>query len=295
MLKWVMLLLGIPPARGNITYVFEAFSLARKQCSPCSLFYAMSLRSALMISTVMLLGLLRTGRSSARCNIPRQDLELSLDERGELALPDTPLIFVDSGRNSELRRLTLRSHLLEHYGSEIVTLSSSNTYSHDTVRWTLGEYIAGLSNETASSDASKNYYLFGGNYNKFWKHLEGIYEGPPCRHCLTAGARTPGLGGNCSGVAFHMHGPGFSEVLHGRKLWLLYPPDTYPKHFSPDMSTCEWYTRYYAEVVEDPHLHECSIGPGEILYFPDRWVHATLNLDEYTFFMSLFLDKSLFR
>ena len=248
-----------------------------------------------MLFAALTLGLLVPCIGSSRCNIPRQDLDLRLDERGELALPDTPTIFVDSGRNSELRRFTLRRHLLEHHGTEVVTLSSSNTYSHDTRRWILGEYILGLANQTSGSDASQNYYLFGGNHNAFWKHLESLYEVPPCRHCVIAGAKTAGLGGNCSGVAFHMHGPGFSEVLHGRKLWLLYPPDTRPKHFSPLMSTCEWYTRYHAQVADDPNLFECSIGPGEILYFPDRWVHATLNLEEYTFFMSLFLDNSLFR
>ena len=33
------------------------------------------------------------------------------------------------------------------------------------------------------------------------------------------------LGGYLSGVAFHFHGPGFSEVIHGSKQWFLFPPN----------------------------------------------------------------------
>ena len=40
-------------------------------------------------------------------------------------------------------------------------------------------------------------------------------------------------------------------------------------------------------------LLECVTGPGEMLYFPSSWMHATLNVDEYNVFMSLFLDFQL--
>ena len=42
-----------------------------------------------------------------------------------------------------------------------------------------------------------------------------------------------------------------------------------------------------------PHVplpfYDCTIEPGEALYFPSQWMHATLNLDEYTYFVSVFL------
>ena len=40
-------------------------------------------------------------------------------------------------------------------------------------------------------------------------------------------------------------------------------------------------------------FYHCIIGKGDILYFPDRWMHATLNNDQYNFFVSLFVDKQL--
>ena len=27
-------------------------------------------------------------------------------------------------------------------------------------------------------------------------------------------------------------------------------------------------------------LYECTIGPGEVLFFPDHWWHATINIGE---------------
>lgn len=40
-------------------------------------------------------------------------------------------------------------------------------------------------------------------------------------------------------------------------------------------------------------LYECVVGPGQIIYLPPNWLHATLNLDEYNVFMSLFIDPQL--
>ena len=36
-------------------------------------------------------------------------------------------------------------------------------------------------------------------------------------------------------------------------------------------------------------FYDCTIGPGEVLFFPSQWMHATLNLDAYTYFVSVFL------
>ena len=48
-------------------------------------------------------------------------------------------------------------------------------------------------------------------------------------------------------------------------------------------------------LVLSQHLQECTIQPGEILYFPPMWMHATLNLDAYNVFMSLFIDPQLIK
>lgn len=40
-------------------------------------------------------------------------------------------------------------------------------------------------------------------------------------------------------------------------------------------------------------LWECTLRPGEAIFFPSMWMHATLNLEQYNFFVSVFLDTQL--
>ena len=112
-----------------------------------------------------------------------------------------------------------------------------------------------------------------------------------------------GMGGRFSGVPFHTHGAGFSEVLHGRKAWFLYPPGPEPRAVDGDAPSLRWVTDVYPTLrprrteegnddddatPTDLRPHECTIVPGEILYFPSQWYHATLNLDPWTVFVSAF-------
>jgi ribosomal protein L16 Arg81 hydroxylase len=57
----------------------------------------------------------------------------------------------------------------------------------------------------------------------------------------------------------------------------------------------EWVAEEYPRLGSAEHalLQECVIHPGELLYFPSKWMHATLNLDVYNVFVSLFLDTQL--
>lgn len=36
---------------------------------------------------------------------------------------------------------------------------------------------------------------------------------------------------------------------------------------------------------------ECTLNPGDLIYFPDGWHHATINLDVYTVFVSAFTTE----
>ncbi|CAJ0940933.1 unnamed protein product [Ranitomeya imitator] len=96
-----------------------------------------------------------------------------------------------------------------------------------------------------------------------------------------------GIAGSGTGVPFHWHGPGYSEVIYGRKRWFLYPPDKTPE-FNPNRTTLSWMLETYPLLPAAERPIECTIRPGEVLYFPDRWWHATLNLDT-SVFISTFL------
>jgi hypothetical protein len=172
--------------------------------------------------------------------------------------------------------------------------------------------------------ANETLYLFGNNYQGVFQQLSDEYVIPPCSFCQQAGAVTVGIGGAHSGVSFHFHGPGFSESIIGPKRWFLYPPfmTKVVEKFGVNTTVAAWVEHFYplldstgatvnnsgelfsttpngftVQEWDDlsKHLSECIINPGELLYFPAQWMHATLNLGAYNVFVSLFLDTQLIK
>ena len=212
-------------------------------------------------------------------------------------LPDIPVLYRRHEYiNSAVRAASTKDKLtgVEH-GQEHVLLSSSNTYSHDRLEMTLRDYVLSM-NDHLTSKSNETYYLFGGNTGPIWTKLENLYNLPPYLYAKEAGAVTFGIGGTNSGVSFHLHGPGFSEVVHGSKRFFLYSSTTDTKGlFDPDTTQADWLSTNYPTAKNNPNrpLYECIIYPGEILYFPDKWMHATLNVEEYNVFVSVFVDLQL--
>lgn len=118
----------------------------------------------------------------------------------------------------------------------------------------------------------------------------GVCHGPVAKRAV---ALSFGVGWSGSGVSWHVHGAGYSEVLWGRKRWLLYPPsagrDWLPPGFDPNASTASWVEQVLPRLPAQERPLDCVIGPGEVLYFPSQWAHATLNLSPFTAFVSSFL------
>lgn len=311
-----------------------------------------------MIAVILLIWVLSVVGTDV-CNIPKVPLSVL---NGARELPEIPVIYTFDGNwQEQLRQRSARDFLLQNHGDTQVTLSSSNTYSHGKYEMSLAEYIT-TSVDVSSQHANESFYLFGNNYDGVFSELTDLYRNPPCHYCDVAGAKTIGIGGYASGVSFHFHGPGFSEVIHGAKQWFLLPASftrTVAATFDPNMTVARWVDDVYPTLTSaknaqridiagdfnrntDPQgslvanlgatarldsddtpilgstpmesesltqdgrssevlqqladsLYECVIRPGEVLYFPPMWMHATLNLDEYNVFMSLFLDPQLMR
>jgi hypothetical protein len=169
--------------------------------------------------------------------------------------PDFPVIFVDDDRlNANLYNLVSRDSLIDNHGDIVVSLSSSNTYSHGLRKMSLQDYItqwvdpkqppqpthntpkdispsstttsqlpfptfspqsAQSISTTQTTSANESFYLFGNNYDGIFRQLNSLYSAPPCLHCEKGGAKTIGIGGGQSGVSFHFHGLGFSEAIIG--------------------------------------------------------------------------------
>lgn len=205
--------------------------------------------------------------------------------------------------NAKFRNMTEQHNLLAWFGPNFpVTLSSSNALSEHRRNTTLAQYIHETTittrETTPNQRSNESWYLFGETYSPAWRDLlYPHYVRPPCVTCHHEDqvALAFGMGNRGSGVQWHVHGPGFSETLHGRKHWILYPPNhhsnnnTLHYNFDKDQSSRQWMEYVYPTVLVKPV--ECTLHPGDLIYFPNHWWHATINLDPYTAFISTFTTE----
>jgi hypothetical protein len=239
------------------------------------------------------------------CTIERVSLDDFLqrfDREGGLPpLFPSPLVISDvpEDRNKQFRFLTRSDTILQNFPSNFtVTLSSSNSFSEHRRTIPLNQYLKEVDTQitTPNQKSNETWYLFGETYSQEWKRLLQQYTLPPCQSCQrdehdTWVALSFGIGNSGSGVSWHVHGPGFSEALHGRKHWIL--QKSVP-NFHPDQTSYNWMYYNYSNLSHSERPLECTLYPGEMVYFPDMWWHATINIDDYTAFISTFTQEHLF-
>ncbi|XP_027466525.1 jmjC domain-containing protein 8 isoform X3 [Zalophus californianus] len=224
-----------------------------------------------------------------RCAVERR-ADLSYSEFVQHYAFSRPVILQGLTDNSRFRALCSRERLLDSFGDNVVRLSTANTYSYRKVDLPFQEYVEHLLYpQDPTSLGNDTLYFFGDNNFSEWASLFQHYSPPPFSLLGTTTAYSFGIAGAGSGVPFHWHGPGFSEVIYGRKRWFLYPPEKTPE-FHPNKTTLAWLQDVYPTLTSSARPLECTVQAGEqVLYFPDRWWHATLNLDT-SVFISTFLS-----
>lgn len=228
--------------------------------------------------------------NDGRCDVRR----MSADEVGSGERVE-PVVVIDARRAREIflfRENTRKATLLRTYGDREITLSSADTYSSEKRRMTLREYVEkGLKPVSGDARANETFYWFGDHVDD--RGTNGLSELFASYERLAFVPRDAdvaysfGIGGPMSGVPLHVHGPGWSETIHGRKLWFLAPPEPAPL-FDPNVTAYAWASER-VRLGTNGDMLQCVVSAGEAIYFPNAWWHATLNLDE-TVFMSSFVN-----
>ncbi|XP_042827214.1 jmjC domain-containing protein 8 isoform X3 [Panthera tigris] len=109
--------------------------------------------------------------------------------------------------------------------------------------------------------------------------------------CISLGTIISANGHHFSSTIPHPHSACWvPQLLTALELqrWFLYPPEKTPE-FHPNKTTLAWLQDVYPALAPSERPLECTVQAGEVLYFPDRWWHATLNLDT-SVFISTFLS-----
>lgn len=97
------------------------------------------------------------------------------------------------------------------------------------------------------------------------------------------------LGGNGTGVPFHFHADTLAALYQGHKRWFIQAPGPggLPRHYHP-RGMAHWAEenrardasaeRSFADVASGPpRVLQCVQRPGDVVYVPEGWHHATLN------------------
>lgn len=201
-----------------------------------------------------------------------------------------PWIFSGISDNAHLRKngpsSVGKAGMIRHWGDREVVVTNKIPSFHDRKIKTFADYVADdMKTDLTAQNSSDSWYLCGDNY---WDGLLGAYDRPSILGGKD-GAVTFGIGGSATGVPLHKHGAAFSETAFGLKRWFLAPPSSNVR-FEPGQSTFDWFRSHVAEGSFPEDIQMCSQKPGEVLYTPEGWWHATLNVGETVFFLD-FLQK----
>ena len=81
--------------------------------------------------------------------------------------------------------------------------------------------------------------------------------------------------------------PMASRKCSGAKQWFLCTDK--PPRFRANATSVSWLKHDYPLLTPSERPFECTIWPGDLLYFPHGWYHAIINRGDPTVFMSVFL------
>ena len=223
------------------------------------------------------------------CHLPIEDAALLTKETFlKKYAYKQPFVLRDGQNNDKFKAMCDKNRLLKRYGKSVVKLSSANSFSYEKREVEFANYVANIKPQKKETLANETFYFFGDNDHVAWAELLDAYKQPPLTLPAHTAALSFGVAGAGTGVPFHFHGPGFAEPIYGRKRWFLTHPDIRPE-FHPNKTTLQWFNEDYDRVIKDTDVLECTIKPGEAIYFPDKWWHATLNIDT-SVFISTFLS-----
>ncbi|KAI6651982.1 hypothetical protein LOD99_4527 [Oopsacas minuta] len=85
------------------------------------------------------------------------------------------------------------------------------------------------------------------------------------------------IGPALSGVPPHFHSHSWDVLLYGQRRLFLFPPN---KAFFSKQHVLDWYRDDVLNSIEDKGYLGCTQDSGDLLYIPDMWGQAVLNIKE---------------
>lgn len=87
------------------------------------------------------------------------------------------------------------------------------------------------------------------------------------------------LGATNTGLSWHQHSQAYNVAMYGARHWFLAAPHN---TMNQVQSTFDWLREWQAPPPEerDERVMRCEQRAGDLIYVPQQWWHATLNVQE---------------
>jgi hypothetical protein len=222
--------------------------------------------------------------SLGECGIERRGSisveEFERDYRGQ-----KPVIMTAATDNAAFRARVTWDWLLETKGAQLARISSP---VHKGVRpdvmdlrLPVRNYLLSMHRYNTSASPSFN-YLFTYGKTFFTQEESADWQSHPV---LPQGRIADdgvffAVGQQGTGLPFHFHKEAWNEAVAGLKRWSVYPPsEVPPAHYLMIDSHAEWLQTVLPKLLPAERPAECLQRPGELVYVPEGWWHAVVNVE----------------
>lgn len=235
----------------------------------------------------------RETNSDHRCDLPVYDLQTWVKEHGG-KVPDHAAVFRADQETTSWGAFKWNdeNEFVEKYGDQWAP-----TYPDYSGQMAfMGVPVRGLFSEQPFSNRApmkevaktwnntKAYIQDFGCVSNLWKAVKGnfevpsLFQGEAIQTNLMVGPKN-------SGLPFHKHQQTWQGLSHGLKAWHIVPGGFMHKELELLTGPGVFPVHAWAKIVNNLPLGRrplyCVQRPGEIIWFPDGWWHATENLGEF--------------
>lgn len=163
-------------------------------------------------------------------------------------------------------------YYIEHYIEKLDKMSIYDAYKNNLTHaylWGPTDYRQFNSDSVKNKDRTKTQFV-----------PDHMYDHYSCPWREDKASVVYGLAGKYTGLPFHRHTWVSNEIIYGKKLWMLYPPEININ--TQNLTSIEMIFTMIEEYIDDETFQlpqMCILEAGDVINIPKHWNHMSFNLE----------------